>query len=308
MNKSTNLFILILFIGLFFQCKPNQSNSSVVSTPTKEIEFKIKPSATDSTIKAADIPHLIMYDASNQQGKLFLFLPGTNGIPEKGPKKLFRTAIENGYQVINLSYINQPAVARICKGENLANDIDCTEKFRTQRVFGTRTTSLIPDEPQDAIVHRFTKLLIYLNEYDKNGNWDKYLDNGSVDWNLITVAGQSQGGGMAAFIAQQKLENRIITFSGGWDYSEREPEKKIAKWYFNKSVTPPNRWFGLYHSQEPQALILGETYKALAIPENQIHPLDLEVSGKRAHVEGVRNILYKDLWKQVLGNGKLNSN
>ena len=30
-----------------------------------------------------------MYDASMPQGKLFLFLPGTHGVPERGPKDLF---------------------------------------------------------------------------------------------------------------------------------------------------------------------------------------------------------------------------
>lgn len=297
MLKSMRLFITILLVTIFFQCHAQQSNSNAEN----DIVLNIEPSTTDASIKAANDPHLIMYDASIKQGKLFLFLPGTNGIPENGPRLLFQTAIEQGYRVINLAYITKQAVAAICKGENLENDADCTEKFRSQRVFGTRTLPLIPDEPQDAIVHRLTKLLVYLNEFDKKGNWDVYLKNGAPNWELITVTGQSQGGGMATFIAKRRLVNRVITFSGGWDYSEKN---KIAKWYFNESTTPPNRWFGTYHQQEPTASIIDETYKAMAIPENHIYALNLEIrKGKRAHGEAIRNIVYKEKWIEIFGNG-----
>ena len=264
------------------------------------MNLKIKPSSTDSTIKASDIPHLVRYDTSIPQAKLFLFLPGTNGIPERGPKKLFETAIQQGYRIINLSYINKQSVSRICRGKNLEDDIDCTEKFRTQRVFGNISTTLIPDQPQDAIINRFTKLLIYLNNTDKAGNWDLYLDKNKPNWNMITVAGQSQGGGMAAFIAKQHKVHRVITFSGGWDFSKT---KTIAKWYATKSITPPNRWFGVYHTQEPRAAIIAETYKAMNIPKNHTYALKLDVrEGKRAHGEGIRNIVYKESWIEILGD------
>ncbi|WP_372755855.1 hypothetical protein [Labilibaculum sp.] len=303
MNRAIKLLILIIGSGLYHQFALGQQNTTNPSRVKNEIEFTVKPSTTDSTIKASDYPHLVMYDASIPQAKLFLFLPGTNGIPEKGPKELFKTAIQQGYRVINLSYINKQAVAGVCKGENLVNDCDCTEKFRTQRVFGTKMTTLIPDEPQDAIVHRLTKLIMYLNKIDEKGNWDMYLENGSINWNIITVAGQSQGGGMAAFIAKRELVNRVITFSGGWDFSKKS---KIAKWYFNTSITPPERWFGTYHSQEPRASVIDETYRAMDIPENHIYPLNLKIrEGKRAHGEGIRNIIYKELWIEILGDGHI---
>lgn len=271
------------------------------SIAKKTIHLKIKPSLTDATIKVSDSSHLVMYYPSSTQGKLFLFLPGTNGIPEKGPMKLFITAIQQGYRVINLSYINTPAVAAICKGEILTNDIDCTEKFRTKRIFGTNTTSMISDEPQDAIINRFTKLLIYLNEFDKQGNWGIYLENGAPKWSEITLTGQSQGGGMAAFIAKEYLVAKVITFSGGWDYSAKN---NIAKWYFKKSVTPPERWYGTYHIAEPKAKTLDETYKAMNIPINHIYALDLGIrKGKKAHGEAIRNTVYKKQWIEMFGTG-----
>lgn len=303
LSKPTKLIPVLLLAVLCCQSKSQEKKPPSSETPNEIVALKIKPSSTDSTITNTDVAHYIKYNRSNAQSKLLLFLPGTNGIPDKGPMQLFNTAIEQGYKVINLSYINEQAVARYCKGENLKNDPDCTEKFRTQRIFGTQLTTFIPDEPQDAIMNRFIKLLVHLSEVDPKGNWDMYLDKGKPKWDIITVAGQSQGGGMAAFIAKQIKVNRIITFSGGWDYSK---EKEIAKWYASESVTPPNRWFGVYHTKEPMAATLDESYRAMSIPYNHIFPLALEIrEGKKAHGEGIRNITYEEMWKALFEDGNI---
>lgn len=295
MGKGQILFqilLMLLSFNLGFSQKASTSNTAQCS------DFKIKPSATDSTITATDVAHWVRYDSIVSNNKIFLFLPGTNGIPERGPKKLFDAAIEHGYKVINLSYINKPAVAGICRGENLVNDSKCAEKFRTQRVFGTQVTPLIPDEAQDAIIPRFTKLLQFLVEYDKNGNWETYLEEGVPNWNKIVVSGQSQGGGMSAFIAKKKLVHRVVSFSGGWDYSAKG---MIADWYAYESVTPADRWYATYHSKEPKAKTIEQTVQAMGIPAEHIYALQKEVrEGKRAHGEAIRNTKYKELWKTLL--------
>ncbi|MCL5127082.1 hypothetical protein [Algibacter sp. L4_22] len=269
--------------------------------PEEYTVLNIEPSKTDSRIKEANSSHLVAYNPNTKQGKLFFFMPGTGGIALKGPRKLFSTAINQGYHVINISYINQPAVAQICKGKILEENSNCTEEFRTKRIYGNNAFSLINDKPQDAIVNRLTKLLIYLTEHDKKGNWSIYLENGTPKWSKIVVSGQSQGGGMAAFIAKQHLVNRVIDFSGGWDYSAKP---KIAKWYYSTSVTPLNRWYGTYHTTEPLANIIKESYDAMGIPENHIYAFDLPVpEGKKGHSNGVRNIGYTKEWIELLGKG-----
>lgn len=291
----------LIAASLLSACAPAQQAHS--KPPAQISELTVLPSATDSQIRAVDVPHLIMYDANAPQGKLLLFLPGTNGVPERGPKRMFEAAIAQGYRVINLSYINTPAVARICRGKNLTQDSDCTEKFRTQRVFGDRTMPLISDEPQDAIMNRFEKLLTYLASTDKDGGWNFYLKNGKPNWANISITGQSQGGGMAAFIAKKIDVSRVSTFSGGWDFSAPDT---IATWYSNSSVTPPDRWYGIYHSQERMAQTIDETYRAMGIPEDHIYSLSKDVpESKRAHTQGVRNTAYADVWKAVFGDGKL---
>ncbi|WP_105047781.1 BPSS1187 family protein [Polaribacter butkevichii] len=293
-------FFLIPLAFIFFSYNFTFAQSSK-GFPKEYKVLNVKPSTTDSKIKEANSPHLIVYNPEAKQGKLLFFMPGTGGVALKGPRALFATAVSQGYRVINISYINRPAVAQICRGDNLLENTNCTAEFRTKRIYGDTKFSLIKDEPQDAIVRRLTKLLLYLSENDKDGNWDFYLENGAPKWSEIAVSGQSQGGGMAAFIAQEHLVARVIDFSGGWDYSEG---KKIAKWYSNKSITPANLWYGTYHAKEPNAKIIKETYYALGIPENQIYEFNLPVpKGKKGHSNGVRNTGYRTQWIELLGKG-----
>lgn len=299
MNRSS--FILLISIGCISQVAISQSISTEVPPPSGTVTFKIKPSITDPSIKTKDDAHVVLYDSTISQGKLLVFMPGTTGIPERGPFDFFHTALAQGYRVINLSYRNMLAVARACKGDTLANDPLCTEKFRTKRIYGDNLISLNADEPQDAIVNRLTKLLIYLTGFDKQGNWGHYLENDTLRWDRLTLTGQSQGGGMAAFIAKDRLVDRVITFSGGWDYSAKST---IAKWYYKESVTPTERWYGAYNTAEPMASVLEETYQAMNIPDNHVYALNKEVrKGRKGHVEGVKNPAYQDTWIEMLGKG-----
>lgn len=297
--KYSNLFIF--FIALFISAKPVISQNDSAGSVNKYLSFKIKPSDTDPSIKNFDVPHFVQYDKGARQGKLLLFLSGTGGNTEKGPADLFLTAVEQGYRVINLCYIDTPAVWKLCGTKLTSSDPDCAENFRIKRIYGENVTSVIPDEPQDAIMNRFTKLLIYLAKFDKGGNWSIYLDNNYPKWDLIAIAGHSQGGSMAAFIAKKVSVARIISFSGGSDHGAKG---KMADWFFRKSATPPERWYGIYHTQEPTAEEILKAFQALAIPEKQVYPFSSEVrSGKKPHGEAIWNPVYKPKWIEVFGKG-----
>lgn len=290
---------------------------STISAQDKETVFggqytllRIKPSTADATVKKWDTAHAVYYKPFETHNKLLIWLAGTNGTPNKVPEDFVKTALEKGYKVIALSYITVPAVAQVCVGERLRQDPDCAEKFREMRVFGDEKFEGIPDDSQDAIVPRLMKLLTYLEKNDPAGKWSQYINSkkNQPNWSKIALAGQSQGGGMSAYIAQHKKVNRIITFSGGWDYSDSE-KKSIAGWYSKPNATPANRWFGTYHKNEIAAKTISQSYEALSIPDHHIFRLEepLRKSGKGNnpyHGEGVHNPVYKNIWEKMLGNGK----
>jgi dienelactone hydrolase len=256
----------------------------------------VLPSVTDARIHIDDFPHYVLYEPNREDDILMLFLPGTGGHPKTMP--FADVALKKGYRVISLSYITDQAVAQICIYGALKHDAGCAEKFREKRVYGRDVTPLIPDQSYDAIVPRLTALLNYLAANDAGGKWATYLSNGKPNWQRIAVSGQSQGGGMAAFIAQREPVARVITFSGGWDYSA---PNKIAYWYAGASVTPPAKWFGTYNVEEPEAKVIAETYTALRIPANHQFALDKPVrAGKKAHGEGIGNLAYHEIWEAML--------
>jgi hypothetical protein len=258
----------------------------------------IKPSQTDPRITLADTPHLVKYNPSIKSNKLLVFIPGSNGIAQKSAPQFLATAIEQGYRVISLSYVNFPAISTTCVGKTLQNDSDCAEKFRNYRAFGIGEFPLVKDKPFDAINNRLIKLLQYLTKVDETGNWSQYLMGDNLVWKRIALAGQSQGGGMACFIAKKYSVNRALTFSGGWDFSEKD---KIAEWYKNTSATAKNKYFGAYHELEPAANFIRQSYVAMQIPKDQLFALDKEVPTRLlAHGQSVSNRIYKDIWIQML--------
>jgi hypothetical protein len=243
-----------------------------------------------------------MYDRTAKPGQVLLFLTGTGGKPP-GPVDYLRTAVARGYRVVSLSYDDTPAVAQVCYGAQLQQDPDCAAHFREERIYGDAAGAPIVTAPQDAILSRFVKLLEYLASTDPQGGWDAYLAEGTPVWSRIALSGQSQGGGMAEFIAQRVAVARVIVFSGGWDHSA---PGEIARWYFAKPATSAQRWFATYNRAEPNASVLPQTYAALGIPASQTFALDKPpVGGELAHVDGIRNPAYRDLWITMLGNGVL---
>lgn len=269
-------------------------------TQAQIARLDVRPSATAPEIKSADAPHIVLLDSVRVSEDLLLWLPGTFGHPHLAAQLDFpQFAAQQGYRVIILSYITDQAVSGICIAKNLRANRSCAEDFRRKRIFGDQEFSLIADQPHDAIVYRLTKLLQHLRQTRPEENWDQYLNaDGSPQWERISVGGQSQGGGHAAFIAKFKPVARVIMLSGGWDM--RAPGE-IADWYAKPSATPAARWFATYHVEEPTAQSMADIYRTLGIPSTNVGALDKPVRGMKAHGEGLSNPAYQSWWKFALG-------
>ncbi|PWF48975.1 hypothetical protein C7C56_008795 [Massilia glaciei] len=231
-----------------------------------------------------------------------LWMPGTGGSPRIAARPDFpQFAAQQGYRVIILSYITDQGVSNICVGKNLRGNRSCAEDFRNKRIFGGGGFSLVADQPQDAIVNRFTRILQKLKETRPDEQWEQFLNaDGSPRWERIAVGGQSQGGGHAAFIAKTKPVARVVMLSGGWDKSARG---EIANWYGKPSATPSERWYATYHVEERTANTMAEINRALRIPSANVGVLDKPVQGPNAHGEGLSNRAYQSWWKFALGRG-----
>jgi len=269
------------------------SGMAAVAEPVQHL---IRPSETDPSITASDLPHVVVIDGPQQTGPLLVWMTGTGGTPAQGEWPFFKTALANGYRVIALSYIDTPAVAMVCINQALLADRHCAEHFRARRAFGDKTTDLISDAPQDAIIHRLKALLVYLTQSNPRQHWDAYLSGGEPNWRKIVLSGQSQGGGMAAFIAQRFEVAGVIDFSGGWDHATTH---RLADWYSRPSATPPERWYGTYNAKEDAATEIAASYVGLRIPVSHQFKLD-RLSVAAPHGAGAVDPVYKDIWIKML--------
>ncbi len=229
------------------------------------VVHQIKPSATHTAITRFDDPHYVAFEPARDSADapLVLFMAGTGGKPRE--LAFFPQLLRAGMRVVSISYNTREAIQQVCPRYP---DPDCAAKVRAKRLYGTNTIDVIDDEPMDAIVPRLVWLLETLQRTHPGEGWNRYLDNGRVNWSRVIVTGQSQGAGMAAFIAQEQRVARAVLFSSPWDSYGAPPV--LAPWLSRASATPPARWFAGYHGKENTAALLARTYAALRIPADHI--------------------------------------
>ncbi len=248
----------------------------------------VQPSATDARIHRFDTPNYVLTSTrAKPNGQLLLFMPGTGGEPP-GPKAFLAAAADAGYHVISLEYNDDISVAVFCpKRPSPA----CSEAFRRMRLYGNRKfgDATVDNIPAESIVNRLIKLLQYLDSNHPGDGWGSFLENGRPNWQRIAVCGQSQGAGMAAFIAKEHLVARVILFSSPWDYFGRGEGRELAPWLALPSKTPPERWFGGYHARENMARLLARSYAELKVPPDHIRVFNKDLPERLQSAQRSKN-------------------
>lgn len=278
-------WVVLFCVGFYLDCAQAQS-------------LKIMPHETDTAIAQKSPAHWVMRPSQLKgDAPLLVWLSGTDGTPETGPALFYRTVLEQDFKLIALSYNSTPAVSQVCVNRKLQSMPDCAARFRQQRVWGDAPSELMSDQSHDAIVSRLSKLLQHLAKIEPHADWETYLQANQPKWERIVLAGQSQGGGMAAYLAQTRSVAGLIVFSGGWD---KRSQDDIADWYARPSATAPTRWFATYHVAENNAASMAKIYQVLGIPSANVFALNRPLATQSAHGEGIRNPAYQDLWIRML--------
>lgn len=210
--------------------------------------IKISPGITDTAIHAftgTGYEHYVYVDPSAvQRHQLLVFLPGTNGMGGGGGR-FNQLAASLGYHVISLMYPDDFSLSRY----QFSADTGNYARGRNEIITGNNTSVQISVNRANSIENRLIKLLQYLAGQYPNQGWQLYLDKGkNITWNKVVLAGQSQGGGHAAFIAQKYLVAGVIMLASPKDYSKRyhiPPD-----WISGASQTPLNRYYSFVHSAD----------------------------------------------------------
>jgi hypothetical protein len=237
---TASLFTVLLFIS---------SNCGKESSPTPAVvkeyhEYRVKPQVTDAAIQAVDTTHYAYVDTRTAlKGKLLVFIGGTGSKP-KYYQLFCKAAATLGYHVINVQYLNS-VTTQICKDQV---DAECHTKFREEIVFGADQSMFVTVNASNSIVNRALKLLQYLHTKYPTDGWDQFYGSTGLVYSKFVVAGHSQGGGHAAYIALKNIVDRVIVFSSPNDYSDYY--SKSATWCRGTFATPIDRFYGLMHKRD----------------------------------------------------------
>ncbi|HLJ59737.1 MAG TPA: hypothetical protein VKZ50_08395 [bacterium] len=242
-----------------------RARSPLAADPGRVV-YRVRPRETDPQIVRFLRDHDVVYDRTvPQNGKLFVFLPGTWGRPV-AYQRILDEAARAGYKAIGLEYADDTldpkasAVGQIC----LRNpNPGCSARVRTVRILGGAADGVIV-APADGLQNRLEKLLAYLAQEHPADGWDRFLLNGRVAWDLVAIGGHSQGAGMAAFLAKTHTVARVVLWSGPADYVVAT--HSMAPWLSAPSATPSDRWYGVVHRDEAGAAALLAAYTTLGIP------------------------------------------
>jgi hypothetical protein len=226
--------VLVLFAG----CSKDGGSDSALSRGAL-YEYLIAPSTTNPAITAYNNVHYVCVDTRvTAKNKLFVFLPGTTGSPEFY-KLIVKRAAALGYHAIGLMYPNN---SDIYVASGTSTDNTMFGKCRQEIFDGTDQTSAINVNSDNCIKNRLYRLLVYLNNQYPSLNFQQYISGTSPDWSKIRIAGHSQGGGHAFYIAKQVSVDRAISFASiDWN----SLLGKSADWVKTTGATPISKFYSI---------------------------------------------------------------
>lgn len=276
----------------------------------------VSPNQTDAQINTFTTDrkmHVVYFDPlAVKRNELFLFLPGTNGTGFGAPE-LNKTAALLGYHVLSLMYPDSIALARYRE----LNNPEMYAQGREEIITGNDVSKEFNVTRANSIENRLIKLLLYLSDKYPTENWQQFLNRDmSIAWEKIAVAGQSQGGGHAAFIAKKHVVARVLMFASPKDYSTYFMAP--ASWLSWISKTPVNRYFTFVHSDDgsngctyPQQV---EIWSAMGLTANWVqvnvdsvsapylnsHILTSTKQQSFPHGAVISDAGYREVWKYMM--------
>lgn len=212
---------------------PAGSPSSARQTDTRlppALRFRLR--ADDGVALKPNAPNIALSGVAN--GPLLLFLPATGHVPADYSRFLAEAHAE-GYHVLGLDYFNLGhSVSAICHSRPT-----CYAELQRNRFLGSGPSAFSRVDETNGIEDRLVASLEHLQQVDPSGGWGAYLHKEQVDWSDIVVAGHSQGGGQAAYIAHVRPVLGQLTFSSPILFSGLSG----ASWIRTPGRTPTSRMF-----------------------------------------------------------------
>lgn len=187
--------------------------------------------------------NVVIPPASKPRNVLFVFLPGSDGIPSQY-ELIVREAAMRGYHAIGLEYVNGLPVDLVCSE---ATDPNCWGDYRDEVLTGRNTSALIDVPRVDSIEARLYDLLRYLAKQYPNEGWGRYVTPVDPVWKAIAIGGHSQGAGDALYAAKLHPFARVCAIEGPAD---RGSFVKMAAWLQQPGPIGGGREYGFANKDD----------------------------------------------------------
>lgn len=230
--------------GGLIGCGGGGSSASAVAP---SVERSVSPTEIDPRVTTATEDHIVINPDPTMApaGRLFVFLPGTDGTPTMY-RKILRVGAARGYHAIGLNYPNPVPVGLLCRN---SLDAGCYWDVRREIIAGNDLTDRVDIDLPNAIDTRLTMALSYLSTQFPTEGWGQFLDGGTPVWSRIVMAGHSQGGGHAAIIAKLRRLARAVYFAAPADW--QAVSDAPAEWLSRTPQTPAGSQYGFTHLEDP---------------------------------------------------------
>lgn len=207
--------------------------------------FDVLPQATDPSLTGWRDPHVVAVPITpSATPHLWVFFGGSYGKPQRQVSLIDHIA-SLGHWVINLRYPNDWTIGAMSKRTNSAG---VHESLRLQILDGRDRAGLLDLAPQDGILNRLRKLLLWLSVRHPEQGWTEFFDGDQPRWERLAAAGHSQGGGHAAILGKHVALERVVMLSSPADCTENGAP---APWLARAGDTASDRYFGFSHLRDP---------------------------------------------------------
>jgi hypothetical protein len=278
--------ILIILISTFILLTSCNNQETISLTPITTLydyqSYSVPPQSTDPNISKGLSTQFafIPKETSVRKNKLFIFIPGTLATPQTY-YRITQMAAEYGYHSFGIHYENNLSITGQC---NSTTDVNCTENLLKEHFEGVDYSPLITVTQPNSIKNRITKMILFLDSQNPTQNWKQFLTtNNEIKWEMISLAGHSQGSGHTLYISKRENLFRASFFSGpnGFKLSTGI----VPTWVTAQGATPVSKLFAFTNVNDDLATynLVRETWQTLGLT-NPITNIDNETNYSNKHL------------------------
>lgn len=289
MKKIFPLFWIALVL---FSCKKEAAYTDVPANDVSELKsitalpdfpitsHAVQPTATDPNINTQTLgnpvqtAYLPQY-AQLRKDKLFIFIPGTFGVPQNYDY-LLQAAAQTGYYSFGVAYSNLSAVEFYAFNPN-----DKTvENILNEYLTGDNTSGRVNVSRANSFENRIIKMIMYLDSSFVTEGWGRFITpNGNLIWDKISVAGHSQGSDHAMYMSKAHSVARAGFFGGPGSFKLNNGQ--YPTFMQQPGETPAENLYGFNHTKDAVRRWndVRQTWEVLSIPGEPNSVDDRRVNG-----------------------------